>query len=208
MALALLANTSPRLISLLGANPGVWSATVSGDVGAFPTDAEILAAQLEADEWVAVECYFQSVNQSLSTPFEDTVDLVHNDSIPYYRGKLSRVELGATDNWKPGIRTDKDAIINAVANESHIETGAFDFLYALEDNVFFTTAIGGRVTLPTYTRTSILQCNKNEESLIIFRAAAILVRNASPALFDKYQANAEVGRKQIIEDGAYSGGDQ
>lgn len=212
MVLALLANTAPRIVAILGAYPGVWSPTVSGNVGAFPSDAEILAATLEADEWVATRCYFQSSNGSLAEPFEETQQLGQSDPIPFHHGKHTKIELSANEvTWVDGIKVDKDAVINALATETYVQAGAYDFLYSLDDNQFRTTQNFGRVTYPVYTRTSILQCNKNEESLIIFRAVAILVKHASPALFDKYEMMAEAGRKELIEDGVYTdheGGDE
>ncbi len=209
MALALLANTAPRIIAILGANPGVWSPNVSGRVGAFPSDPEILAATLEADEWVVTQCYFQSKNASLSEGFDVTQQLGQSDPLPFHHGKHSKIELSANEaTWVDGIRTDKDSVINAKAIESYVESSAFDFLYSLDDNQFRTTQNFGRITYPEYIRTSVLQANKNEESLIIFRAVAILAKNASPALFDKYDGFAELGRKQIVEDGAYTGGEE
>lgn len=206
MALALLANTSKRIVSILGANPGVWSGNVSGNVGAFPSDDEILAATLEADEWVATQGYFQSVNQTLAKPFETVSgNLGHNDPLPFHHGKWSLVELSANEvTWVVGIRTDRDAIINAVATESYIQTGAFDHLYAIDDGQFFTTQNFGRITHPAYVRTNVLQCDKNEESLISFRSVAILAKNASPALFDYYDKKAEAELNRLIADGSTS----
>jgi hypothetical protein len=204
MSLALLANTAPRIITILNANPGVWSTSVSGSVGAFPLDSEILAAELEADEWVATRCYFQSGNKSLKTPFATvSSNLVHKDPLPQFHGDPLKAEYsndGAT--WNMAVRAaHPDDITNAVANEGYIQTGAFDFLYNMDSGVVLTSAAFVRITYPQYTRTSILQCNKNEESAIVFRSVAILAKHASPALFEKYEALAEAERARIINGG-------
>lgn len=211
MALALLANTAPRIVAILGANPAIWSGTVSGDVGAFPDDDEILAATLEADEWVATQGYFNSVNETLADAF-DTVsaNLVNGDNVPFHHGKWSKVELSQNGTTWTAVATESklDDILNATANESYIQSGAFDHLYAIAKGRFWTTSPFGRVTYPEYTRTSVLQCNKNEESLIVFRAVAILAKNASPALFDYYDRKANEGLARLVADGSYSGGDR
>lgn len=87
-----------RLIALLNANPGVWSASVSGDVGAFPDDNEILAAILEADSIVCVDGYFQSVNDAMANHFGVTsAPLGTSDNIPFHKGTLNKVEVSASN---------------------------------------------------------------------------------------------------------------
>jgi hypothetical protein len=203
MSLALLANTAPRIISILGANPGVWSTTVSGKVGAFPADNEITAAQLEADEWIATQCYFQSYNRSLRQPFLTTATIVNRDPIPqFHGGALALVEYsGDNVNWFPAQKEDAKDVIAAFGLEGYVQTGAYDHLYAINEGKFLSTASYNRITYPVYTRSSVLQCNKNEESLIVFRSVAILAKNASPALFAEYDQKAETERQRIIQEG-------
>lgn len=211
MALALLANTSKRIVAILGANPGVWSGSVSTNVGAFPDDNEILAATLEADEWVATQGYFQSVNETLSDAFDTlSSNLVNGDNVPFHHGRISKVEVSQNGStWTAAVveAQHEDDILNANANETYVQGGAFDFLWKIARGRFWTTAPFGRITYPEYTRTSVLQCNKNEESLIVFRAVAILAKNASPALFDYYDQKANAGLQQLIQDGAFGGED-
>lgn len=208
MALALLANTAPRIIAILNANPGTFSATVSGNVGAFPTDAEILAATLEADEWVATQCYFQSVNESLTAAFDIVSGQLGNgDQIPFHHGRYSKVEVSPDEvAWSIGVRAQsRDDVIQSREIESYIGVGSADFLYWTErGHIFLGMGAVARVTYPEYTRTALLQCNKNEESLIVFRAVATLAKNASPALFEYYSGKADAGQQQIISEGTYS----
>ncbi len=87
-----------RLIALLNANPGVWSASVSGNVGAFPDDNEILAAILEADSIVCVDGYFQSVNDAMANHFGVTsAPLGTSDNIPFHKGTLNKVEVSTSN---------------------------------------------------------------------------------------------------------------
>lgn len=299
MALALLANTAPRILQILNAAPpGTFSATVATSpvVGAFPTDAEILAAELEADEMVATQGYFQSVNDSLANPFNVTSSPgVSGDSVPQHHGDLSKVELSTavllippasinttTDvitysnhglhtgdvvtwilgtggviptsdsptlavatnyyaivltsstfklarsyanafapvavditsqgtaplfliPWKVGIKTNVDAVLNAIAvGDTYVGAGAFDSLYAPADGNMYTTADFWRVVYPDYVRTSVLQCNKNEETLIIATAVRILTKNASPAPFASWAAESSRGLQQLTQDGSYT----
>lgn len=83
-----------RVISILNANPTKYVSTVSGDVGAFPSDQEITDAVLEADEFVCVSGYFQSVNDALSNPFAVTSGpLADQDQVPWHHGNLNKVEV-------------------------------------------------------------------------------------------------------------------
>ena len=94
VALASITNVSKQVISVLNANPGVFSATVSGTVGAFPDLAEITLAILQADEQVCVEGYFQSSNDALSNPFAVvSAPLADQDQVPWHRGTLNKVEV-------------------------------------------------------------------------------------------------------------------
>lgn len=207
MALATLANVLPRVISILGAKPGAWGATVSGDVGAFPSDTEINNAALEADEWVVTQGYFQSVNDALSSGFETTATgLMNGGNVPFHHGKAVKVEV-SQDNTTWNANTAEaahiDDIKNARANEALIGDGYFDHLYKIDGGDIWMTAPYARVTYPVYTRTSVLQANQNEESLVVFRTVAILAKNASPALFEYYNTKADEGLRMLIQDGAY-----
>ena len=87
-----------RLIALLNANPGVWSASVSGDVGAFPDINEIDAAIFEADSIVCVDGYFQSVNDAMANHFGVTsAPLGNTDNIPFHKGTLNKVEVSISN---------------------------------------------------------------------------------------------------------------
>lgn len=93
-ALADLANVQKRVIQILNANQSAFTTTVSGTVGAFPYDAEINLAILEADEEVCVSGYFQSINDSLSNPFAVTSGpLLDQDQVPFHHGTLNKVEV-------------------------------------------------------------------------------------------------------------------
>lgn len=102
-----------RLIALLNANPGIWSATVSGDVGAFPDDDEIAAAIFEADSIVCVDGYFQSVNDAMANHFGVTsAPLGNTDNIPFHKGTLNKVEVSKSVNslTQASITTGTDLI--------------------------------------------------------------------------------------------------
>lgn len=289
MALADLTTVKERLIALLNANPGTWSATVSGNVGAFPSNEEIQQACLEADSNVACQGYANSVNDSLANPFQvTTLPFSDRDNVPFHHGDLSKVELSknaltytagvsnilttatahgwttgqlltaTTTNtpptgisvalnyfaivlspttlslaisvpnaingtavnvtnasgsgintliaWRIGIESKNiDDITNAVNGmEDYVGAGSYDFLYKPADGLMYTAATYWRATHFQYTQTSILQCDQNETSLIIFEAAAILVKNASPALFVVYKGYADAGIQQLITDGEYT----
>ena len=210
MALALIANVKSRVIAILNANPGVWSSSVSGTVGAFPSDSEIDLAALQADEWVATQCYFQSVNASLSRPFKTTTAISNGDSVPFHHGNVSQVELSPNNStWDQGVMAQsRDDIVQAAALETYFGTGAADFLYYLDptDGHFYTTSPFARITYPIYTRTAALQCDANEEALIADKAVSLLMKHASPALFAEYDQKAERGRQHIIQDGVYTEG--
>ena len=295
MTLALLANTAPRIVAILGANPGsAFSGSVgtgSNAVGAFPSDAEILAATLEADEWVATQGYFQSINKTLSAPF-DTVStpIRPGVAVPFHHGDISQVQVtktvleftsanvdtgddtiavaghglvdgdlvtfltlgalptglvAATDyyvirvtsgsfklattyanaiagtainltavgsgtsfalQWQNAVKAQSadDVLAARAEGDAYVQDGAFDYLYNIDDGILYTPAEYGRVTYPLYTRTSVLQCDKNEESLIVFRAVAILAKNASPALFEYSDQKANDGIERIVKDGVYT----
>lgn len=210
MALALLANVLPRVISILNANPGVWSSTVSGNVGSFPSDAEILAAVLESDEFVATQCYFQSANKQLSAAFDAPFGPLQNgDQLPFSHGGVSKIFVTPPGPALPYhlIKAQSlDDILQAIATSGYYDGGSpLDYLYWLEDGHLYTTATDVEGIAPIYTRTSVLQCDRNEESLIVFRAVANLAKNASPALFEYYSGKADAGQQQIIAEGQYSG---
>lgn len=98
-ALASLTNVLDQMVSITNANPGIWISTVSGKVGAFPSDAELILAALQSDEQVCVEGYFQSINDSLSNPFTVTsVPLADQDQIPFHHGTLNKVEVTKSVN--------------------------------------------------------------------------------------------------------------
>ena len=88
-----------RIISILNANPGVWSSSVSGQVGAFPSNSEITAACLEADSIVAVEGYFQSANDALANHFAiQSAPLGDRSNIPFHHGTLNKTEVSLSVN--------------------------------------------------------------------------------------------------------------
>lgn len=201
MALAVLNNIKQRVIALLNANPGVWSTTVSGTVGAFPSDSEILAAILEADEWVAVYGYFQSGNSALTRSFEIVSGLLADGaSVPFYHGEPQNVELTSNGTtWIRGVETGLDDITSLKANSAYVGTDT-QYLYTIENGHIFHTAQNARVSHLQYTRTSAPQCSQNEEMLIIYKAAANLTKNASPALFEVYQGEADKGLAMLLGD--------
>ena len=206
MATAQLSNVLPRVIAILNANPGAWSPSVSGTVGAFPSDDEILAAVLEADEWVATQCYFQSANGALAAPFATTTSISNGMPLPFHHGKVVTVEL-SNDNaaWHHGIEAaSSDDIVNARAALAYVQPDAWNFLFSVANNEFFTTAPYARVTYNIYQRTTALQCDQNEETLIIAKAVELLTKNASPAPFAVYAQMAAAGQAALIRDGVYT----
>jgi hypothetical protein len=288
MTLALVANCLPRLIALLGANPGVWTSTVSGEVGAFPSDGEMTDALLLADGELITRGYFNSINNTLAQRFMVmSSPLASGDNVPSHYGNIGRVEvaqvsitgfasdepvfagikagqpasviaatggvlptglnatttyyavpldefscgLAATPTdalagtliaitggsgmfflivWQPGVKAESLAdVSNATAiADDYVEPGACDMLWSIDQGNLYTPADFWRAETPVYTRTGALQANQSDEDIIVFLAAANLVRNASPALFDTYAGKAETGIQQIIRDGSYSGRDE
>lgn len=297
MALADLDTVKKRLIQLLNANPGAWSASVSGNVGAFFSDSEITQACLEADSNIAGQGYANSVNDSLANPFQvTTAPFSDRDNLPFHKGDLSKVELSTnvitltttdintTSNvitsvahglvtgnivswviisgglpspfavltnyyvirltadtfqlatsmnnaltpspidilttgsgswlliaWQVGVEAKSlDEITNATNGMNAYVSGtstnptAYNFIYKPSDGLLYTTARYWRATHFEYTQTAALQCNQNETSLLVFEAAAILVKNASPALFNVYRGYADRGIQQLITDGQYT----
>lgn len=210
MALAALTDVKERVIAILNANPGVWSSSVSGNVGAFPTDDEMDAAALEADEWVATRGYFQSVNSSLADGFETvSASLNKGDDIPFHHGDISRVELDITGagGWTDEVIqvNTKDDINELSANSAYVGASSTnEYLYALDNGRIYHNADFARVTYHLYTRTAALQCNQNEETLIIAKAISLLAKHASPALFDYWRGLAEQGLQELVSDGVYT----
>lgn len=296
MALADLTAVKKRLIQLLNANPGTWSASVSGDVGAFFSDEELTQACLEADEWIATRGYFPSVNGRLSVAFEVTSSpLSDGGDLPFGHGDLSKVEVAKSVNaltqasitvgtdlvatptahglstgdivtwllvsgalpttspvfvantnyyavvistttlklartladalagvvaditvaptgvylligWQIGVEAaNLDDITNAVASgDAYVGAGSFDFLYKEDDGIMYSPATYTRVVYPSYTRTAALQCNQNEEFLVIATAVRFLFKNASPAPFTPWTNESERGVQELVTDGHYS----
>lgn len=208
MALALLADVKEDVVAMLNANPGVWSASVSGNVGAFPSDSEIEQRIFEADALVAVTGYFQSVNDSLANPFfVVSGSLAYGDDYPQHHGKINKVEV-SNDNatWIVGVKADSlDDITTAKAvGETYVGDGSYDFLYNLDNGQFYSTSTYGRVTYPAYVQTSLLQCNQNEQSLIALGACKLLTKNASPSMFAEYTQQFDAGIQMLVQDGAYT----
>jgi hypothetical protein len=117
-ALADLTNVQKRVIQILNANQSAFATTVSGNVGAFPYDAEITLAILEADEEVAVSGYFQSVNDTLAQPFIVTsTPLADRDNVPWHHGTIKAVEVSKTtlNLTSASINTTSD-VITSVAH--------------------------------------------------------------------------------------------
>lgn len=287
MSAALFANVSPRVNSILGANPSAWSAVVSGNVGAFPSDAEIAVAAIEADGELITKGYFNSINNSLAQAFmAPSAPIGNGGNIPFHFGNIGQVELGAVypitnmsdvqnsfdvavgpvtgtpvtiisselvpsplianktyyvnsvynDGiqlaatksdaimgtaiditttgsgslslivWEPGIETQsKDDIQNALSvGAAYVnETNAFNYLYKIEDNCLLHAASFGRVEVPTYTRTSELQADRADETLIVALTVRNLTKHASPAEFAAWTNIADKGMAAIIRDGSY-----
>lgn len=294
MALADLATVKKRLIQLINANPGAWSASVSGTVGAFFSDDEITQACLEADSNVACQGYANSVNDSLANPFQvTTAPFADRDNVPFHHGDLSKVEVSTSTQtftagasnvlttatahgwatgqlvtaittsalptgltvltnyyvivdtattlklatsvtnafagtavavtngsgsgtntliaWQIGVEAKSvDEITNATNGMNVYVSGtstnpsAYNFLYRSADGLIYTTARYWRATHFEYTQTAALQCNQNETSLLVFEAAALLAKNASPSLFPVYRGYADRGIQQLVMDGQYT----
>lgn len=118
MALATLANVLPRVIQILNANPNAYASTVSGDVGAYPYQAEVNLAALEADEFIAINGYFQSANDALSNPFAVTSPpLADQDQVPFHHGNLNKVEV--TKVVLSLMPTNVSATTNLITSTAH-----------------------------------------------------------------------------------------
>jgi hypothetical protein len=93
-ALADLNIVKKRTIQILNANQSAYATTVSGSVGAFPYDQEIIDAIFESDEFICNYGYFQSANDSLATPFNvTTAPLADQDPIPFHHGTITKAEV-------------------------------------------------------------------------------------------------------------------
>lgn len=112
--------------------------------------------------------------------------------------------------WRTGILAQSlDDILNGITvGNTYVgggeDDGAFNFLYFPNDGRIYTSAPYWRVTYPQYTRTTTLQCNQNEEFLIIATAVRILTKNASPAPFEYYANESIRGIQQLVTDGVYT----
>lgn len=158
-----------RVISILNANPGVWSSTVSGEVGAFPSDAEILAAIFEADSNVCTEGYFQSANDAMANHFGVTsAPLADRDNVPFHKGTLNKVEVskGVSSLSQASITTGTDLITCPAAHG--LNTG---------DMVTFLTVSGA---LPTAS--PALADGTNYFAVVISPTTLKLARTLADAL--------------------------
>lgn len=209
MALAQINNVKERVIRILNANPSAWSSTVAGD-GSFPDNNEIERAILEADEMVVTQGYFQSMNPTLMQPFMVfSANIPSGDKVPFYKGKHGKVML-STDNFVASniigqeVNSPHD-IINAINFGSYVGAGAYDHLFHIdkETGIFLHSAQYGKIELPTYTRTSALQCQQSEETLVIATAIRLLTKHATPAAFDVWAKESVEGLKQLVTDGKY-----
>lgn len=220
MATADIDTIRKRVVSVLNANPGTYSATVSGEVGAFPSDTEITEAIMEAEAEVVVEAYFQSINPDLTAEFNTVSDNLSNGAdVPFHHGEVSLVELSATGQrpWIVGVEAQSmDDITAAIATEGYVQNGAYDFIYKMFGGQFFTPAAKGRLTYPLYergvrigpapdyTRTYYLQVDENETYLMVCTTIKNLVKNASPAPFVSYLSESVRGKQQLVTDGHYT----
>ena len=206
---ALLANVLPRIVRILNANRDAWSQDVAPGQGSFPDNNEILSATLEADEHIVTRGYFNSVNRSLAEPFmQMTGNIPSGGKIPFHYGLHGKVELSSAANFSPLIddieQKNADDVKGAVLHGGYVGAGVFDNLYAIDDKKnFFHVAQYGRVEIPMFTRTSVLQANKSEETLIIATAIRFMNKHAVPVLFADWTKESFSGLEQIINDGAY-----
>lgn len=145
MALALLANTDPRIISILNAAPGTaWPSTVSGTVGAFPSQSEITAASLEADGELITRGYFNSVNNSLAQPFMvPSAPISRGGIIPQHYGNSGRVEISRV------VKTFTSAGVN-VGTDTITTSGSHGFTLGESISFFGTSLPTGLVANTTY----------------------------------------------------------
>lgn len=293
MSLALLANTDPRIVAILNAAPGTaWASSVSGQVGAFPSQSEITAASLEADGILINEGYFNSVNNTLAQPFmTPTAALAKGQKIPQHRGNIGRVEVARSVKTftTGGVNTSTDVITtsanhgfrlgepisffgpsgvpggltadqtyyaipavtqtqfqvatsvaNAIAGtyvdltsigagtmtvvawqggveakhvddvkqaielaDTYVETGALNYIWKMDQGVIWHASDYARVEIPSYTRTTALQANREDEPIIIAIAIKLLTKHASPAAFKDWAVIADEGLQSIIRDGSY-----
>jgi hypothetical protein len=213
MALADLDNVKKRVIRILNANPGAWASTVSGDVGAFPDISEITAAILEADEMVVTKGYFQSINFALCQPYMVYTSSINSgDKLPFFHGKHGKVLL-STDNFSAsniiGIKAQSaDDILNILNfGGSYLSADDFNHCYYIDEKgIFYHVTTYGKVEIPTYTRSSTLQAQQSEETLIIATAIRLLTKHATPALFEAWIKESVDGINQLITDGKYTQG--
>lgn len=303
--IALLANVQSRVNAILGANPGVWSAAVSGQVGAFPDIAEITQAALEADGEVITRGYFNSVNDTLCQPFITfSSPLPNGANVPLHYGNSGKIQLasrkiafattdvdatadtfstaskspaahnlvtgsevslsvgsgtlpgGLTANtsyfcrfvdtvtfklsttienafngvtidltnqgsvgytmliWEPGLEVDKITVANinasgkdyvqAQAVAAMLPTNPMGCFYCIENGNLYHTSTHARIEYPDYTRTTSLQANKVDETLITAGTVRNLTKDASPAAFQEWTNMWAAGLQAIIQDGSYN----
>lgn len=197
-----------RIIATLNANPGVYSDTVSGNVGAFPSDQEIIDAMFEADEYIANFGYFQSVNRALAKDFLVlSNNLSNGDDVPFMHGEPQKIEVSDDGTeWRKGVEAASvDDITNAFdVGNSYVGANSFNFLYFLDTGNFYTTSTYGRIEYPQYTKGAELQCRQSEEFLLICTTIRMLVKNASPAPFENYIGESVRGVEQLVTDGTYT----
>lgn len=134
--------------------------------------------------------------------------LTYNDAINGLNTVDFTVAGSGTDTlieWQTGTEAESvDDITNAIANGTYVQVGAFDFLFKIDSGTFYHPAAYGRIELPSYTRTSVLQANQADEILLAALAIKYVTRNASPAPFEFYSQMADAGLMAIIRDGSYS----
>ena len=106
-----------RIIQILNANRDAFDATVS-NTGAFPFIDDIELAAFEADEMVATQGYFGSVNKSLAAAFEvSSARLTSGDGLPFHHGNYRRVDLAK--NLKNFVPADVNTSNNTITIAAH-----------------------------------------------------------------------------------------
>ncbi len=160
MELALLANVLPRIVRTLNANPTAWSSNVSGDVGSFPSNDEILAATFEAESLIITRGYFQSINKDLAQAFMVmSAVLAHRANIPFHYGNPGKVEVAHSSAVKTfvdaGVSAGSDTITLTAhglvtgQNISFLTTGVLPAPLAITTDYFVIVVDANTIKLAT-----------------------------------------------------------
>jgi len=210
MALALLANTSPRLIQLLNANRGSYSSSIgtgATGIGAYPFQQEIVDAQIEADGLLITQGYFQTAKSPLRNRFlTQSANLADGDKLPEFDGLIGKCEWSSNGSaWRASdLAKSKADVTEARQNGSYVGAAAFYGLHWFDEQegYIFHTSPFFRLFYPSYTKTAVLQANENHVPAIIAGALMLLYKDSSNAMHEFYTNLWEAMLARVVSSGA------